>query len=77
MEMIYDGTLVMPASHAVMNEDEMEKLDSGWAIQNRWDGYGVRIRMTGPTKVQTVVTGVYSLTSAQERSIASKNKVLW
>ncbi len=34
MEMTYDGTLVMPSSYAVMEEDEMMYLEGGaWTVQ--------------------------------------------
>lgn len=46
-------------------------------IWNYDDGYGVRIRMTGPLKFNAIPTGVYSLTKSQQSSIASKNKVIW
>ncbi len=31
MEMCYDGALVMPASYAVMNEEEMTYVEGGWS----------------------------------------------
>ncbi len=46
-------------------------------IWNYDDGYGVRIRMTGPLKINAVLTGVYALSKNQQNGIASKNRVKW
>ena len=44
-------------------------------LWNYDDGHGVRIRMTG-LKFQSVITGVFPLTSKQEKNIASLNKII-
>ncbi len=36
MEMTYNGTLVMPANYAVVNEEEMTYVDGGWRIKRGW-----------------------------------------
>lgn len=127
MTMCYaEGALVMPSNYAVMSEEEMMYMESGWCIENKiwgyniylthkerqkltsgqtvaglaaglasmgagaaivaavatliWnydDGYGVRLRMTGPLKYNAVLTGIYSLSKSQQKNIASKNKVIW
>lgn len=41
MEMCYDGTLVMPSSYAVMDEEEMTYVEGGWCIENKWWGYNI------------------------------------
>lgn len=46
-------------------------------IWNHDDGYGVRIRMTGPLKYNAVITGAYALSSYEEKNIAKRNKVIW
>ncbi len=40
------------------------------------DGYGVKIRMTGPLKFNAMCTGISSLSKNQEKTIASKNKII-
>lgn len=126
MEMCYNEALVMPSNYVVMNNEEMEYLDSGWCIENTWwgyniyltheerktvtsgqmivglaaalatmgvgaaivaavsgliwnydDGYGVRLRMTGPLKFNAVLTGIFSLTANEQSEIASLNKILF
>ena len=44
MDMCYDGTLVMPSSYAVMDEDEMSFTDGGWYVKRTW--YGCDIYLT-------------------------------
>lgn len=46
-------------------------------IANYDNGYGVRLRMTGPLKANAVLTGIYGLTYSQQKNIASKNTVIW
>ena len=41
MEMCYDGTLVMPSSYAVMDEEEMTYVEGGWCIENKLWGYNI------------------------------------
>lgn len=41
MEMCYDGTLVMPSSYAVMEEEEMTYVEGGWCIENKLWGYNI------------------------------------
>ena len=40
MEICYDGTLVMPSSYAVMDEEEMTYVE-GWCIENKLWGYNI------------------------------------
>ena len=122
MEMCYDGTLVMPSSYAVMDEEEMTYVEGGWCIENKlWgyniylthkerqcltagqaiaglasvgvgtaalaafativanydDGYGVKIRMLGPLKINAVCAGVVPLTKSQQKSFAKRNDVIF
>ncbi len=48
----------------------------GGIISNQNNGHGVRIRMTG-LGTKTVPTGVFGLSRAEEKSKASKNKVIF
>lgn len=41
MEICYDGTLVMPSSYAVMDEEEMTYVEGGWCIENKLWGYNI------------------------------------
>ena len=41
MEMCYDGSLIMPSSYTLMNDDEMCYLNGGWCIENKWWGYNI------------------------------------
>ena len=41
METNYNGTLVMPANYAVVDNDEMMYVDGGWCIERCWWGANV------------------------------------
>ena len=41
MEICYDGTLVMPSSYAVMDEEEMTYVEGGWCIEKKLWGYNI------------------------------------
>ena len=36
MDMSYDGTLVLPSSYAVMDEEEMSYVEGGWIGAPNW-----------------------------------------
>ena len=44
MEMCYDGTLVMPSSYAVMNEEEMTYVEGGWDYKYSKNNIAVPIK---------------------------------
>ena len=45
MEMCYDGTLVMPSSYAIMNEEEMTYLEGGATVSYRGTASDIRKRL--------------------------------
>jgi len=45
MEMCYDGTLVLPSSYAVMDEEEMTYVEGGVSTNVYW--WGISIRLDG------------------------------
>ena len=45
MEMTYDGSLVMPSSYAVMQEEEMTYVEGGIKASVKW--WGITIKFSG------------------------------
>ena len=46
MDMCYDGTLVMPSSYAVMDEEEMSYLEGGLSgVKKRVRAYGIEVEL--------------------------------
>ncbi len=66
IEMTYNGTLVMPANYAVVNEEEMTYVDGGWCIENQWWGYNIylthkeRQAITSGQYIAALVAGLAS-----------------
>ena len=67
MEMCYDGTLVMPSSYAIMNEEEMTYLEGGWCLERQWWGYNIylthneRVKLTSGQTIAALVAGLSSM----------------
>ena len=67
METNYNGTLVMPANYAVVDNDEMMYVDGGWCVDHHWWGFEVYLtheERKAVTNGQLIVGGVAACVSA-------------
>ena len=58
MDMCYDGTLVLPSSYAVMDEEEMSYLEGGGTAVVYGTASQIRSRLTAIIGASLVGTGV-------------------
>lgn len=72
MEMTYDGTLVMPSSYAVMDEDEMMYCDGGIYFSNSQVRRGVFAFISAYTINPILVAGAVSKFAGVVARVAAK-----
>ncbi len=73
MEITYDGTLVMPSSYAVMDEDEMMYLEGGVAVSTLVAIVGTAIAAGGTTYGAGRVVGK----NLYYKGIDTKSELRW
>ena len=55
MDMCYDGTLVMPSSYAVMDEEEMTYIEGGLSgVKKRVRAYGIEVELNSTRQINFV-----------------------
>ena len=82
MEMMYNGTLVMPKNYAVVDEEEMTYVDGGWCVDTHWWGWNLYLthnetkKIFGGAEVNAVIgaitMNVYGLIIAAFKKVISK-----